>query len=67
MVIVPRFLGVESGQQQHTGEHNDGCEQQKIHCSQHAIMKNIGNHDRSILTPRGFYCSAADFGAINSA
>jgi hypothetical protein len=48
MVIVPLFLGVESGQQQHTGEHGEGCEQQKIHCSHHAIMKNIGRHDRSI-------------------
>ena len=26
---------------------SDGCEQRKIYCSHHPIMKNIGSHDRS--------------------
>jgi hypothetical protein len=28
MVMVPSFLGMEGGQQQHASEHSDGCEQQ---------------------------------------
>ena len=49
---MPSFLGMEGGQQQHPSEHSDGCEQQTIYCSHHPIMKNIGSHDRSFLTPR---------------
>jgi hypothetical protein len=57
---------MEGGQQQHANEHSDGCEQRKIYCSHHPIMKNIGSHDRSYNAARAFHWSVADFGASNA-
>jgi len=47
--MVPSFLGMEGGQQQHASEHSDGCEQQTIYRPHHPILQNIGSHDRSFL------------------
>ena len=65
--MVPSFLGMEGGQQQHASEHSDGGEQQTIYCPHHPILKNTVVTIAPFYAARASYWSAADFGAINSA